>query len=80
MGNVNDKKGLKHHSSVSILDNVLEEVDELVELKPKGYRYETRAGLITDAINHHIRRIRQSITIGQFPDEFFDFYNVSKKK
>ena len=80
MENVNDKKSLKHHSSVSILNKVLEEVDELVELKPKGYRYETRARLITDAINHHIRRIRQSINIGQFPDEFFDFYNISKKK
>ena len=29
-----EKKELKHHSSVSIHDDILEEVDELVKLKP----------------------------------------------
>jgi len=74
-----EKKGLKHHSSVSILDIILEEVDELVKLKPDGYRYETRAGFITDAINFHIRRVKRSMKTGDFPDEFFDIFEFKKQ-
>jgi len=72
------KKSSKHHTSVSIHDDILAEVDELVKLKPDGYTYGTPSGFIKDAINLHIRRVRRSIKTGDFPEEFFDIFEFKK--
>jgi len=74
MKNGDGKKNIKHHSSVSIHDDILAEVDELVKLKPEGYTYGTPSGFITDAINLHIRRVRRSIKTGEFPEEFLEIF------
>ena len=68
----------ENYKSISIRKDLLKEVKEIVKMKPKGYKYETTSGFINDAINHHIRRVRQSIKTENFPDQFFEAFNLKK--
>jgi len=78
-GDVNTSS--KHHKSISIRNDILEEVQELVDLKPDGYKYETKTGFITDAINHHIRRVKNSMKADSIdPDTFMELLGTLVNK
>ena len=66
--------GERKYTTINIRNDIIVEIDELVKKKPDGYKYGTRAGFITDAINLHIRRVRHSVKTGEFPEEYFKVY------